>query len=768
LFKRKPRHDPLASKFIVELDDCRSQKIRFVNVQNDSPVADVEFQLTIGTGPPNYNFPAIPDTFPHSLMVTDQQGEATCRWFPDWEKHGASVEIADPRWVTAAEELTEADDGALVMKLKPRVRRKPLTGQLVSDGFNVSGLMVCIESFQAEEEGRVDRRYAFAGEDGRFTVDSIHGSTYCVFVDDPRLSSNVIDLIPYELGTGKSNTASLHVSEGEPVEVHVTSGPSRRPMRNQRVYCRERHDFSWLENGRERGGIGGSGWGVYTDDKGVARIRVLARTELQVSVNAGEWRSPDKRVIVKAGELTTIKFHRKVEGEREIKGILIPPPDVDVANAEVVYGSIDGETDEEHSMEADSRGQFSFKTKAIQLGIFAYTADGKASGFARLDDAAGTFELHLKPTRNLHGQLLGKDDAPLRHHPVRVRAVIRGKRDLSKSFSSNFVAKTFETMTNSDGHYTFKNLPIELDMTLRTDPVEGSEYEPSLGDFFLRTERDRPLMISRLNPAARNSATRSLSDRYSQVLRDSTLGDFHLLLLIYESDAKEFVNEKLLDYDITKEVGSFMNLRITEGDMTSDQTKAFVTSKNWPEPEQGKVVLLALDATGEMLGKVELKVDAPDAAGEAAEFIHAHAPAQADARKKWDAAFAEAKRSGRKVWARISQRYCGPCFSMSRWLDDHRELLEQDYVLLKIDNVRDKHGVEIAKRIVSDRGRFGVPFHAIFDADEKLLIDSDGPTGNIGHPSGFEGLQHLQIMFEESRTNLSDAQIKQVVATLEK
>lgn len=766
LFKRKPRRDPLASKFIVELDDCRPQKFRLVHDEDDSPVPDVDFQLSIGTGPPNYNFAAIPDTFPHSLMTTNEQGEATFRWFPDWEKHKSYVEIIDPRWAKAAEELTTADDGAFVMKLKRRVSRQPLTGQLVSERSSVDGLMVCIESFQGEEESTVDRRYAFVGEDGRFSVDSIPGATYCVFVDDPRLSGSIVDLIPVEPETGKSNVARLEVSEGVPFEVHVTSGPSRRPMNNQRVYWTVRHDFSWLEDGEEHSGVGGPGWGVYTNEKGIARIRVQVGSELRVNVYAGEWRSKEKTVTVKK-DGNTIRFHRKVDAEREVKGILIPPPDVGVANAEVVYGSIDGETDEKHSIKADSQGRFAFKTKAIQLGIFSYTVDGNAAGLVRLDASDGTVKIHLKRTRDLHGQLLGKDDSPMRQHPVRVRAVLRGKRDFSKSFSSNFVGKTFEAMTNSDGHYTLKNLPVELDMTLRTDPVEGTEYEPSLGDFFLRAERDRPLMISRLNPVAGKSVTRPLSDRYSRVLRDSALGDFHLLVLIYESAAKEFVNDKLLDDEITKDVGSFMNLRITEGDMTRDQTKAFVASKNWPEPEQDKVFLVAVNAAGQKLGQIDLKIDAPDAATEAAEFISAHAPAQADARKKWDAAFAEAKRSGRKVWARIGQRYCGPCFRLSRWLDDNRELLEQDYVLLKIDNVRDKHGVEITKLITDSRKGLGVPFHAIFDADQKLVIDSDGPTGNIGHPSGFEGLKHLEKMLNESRTKLSAAQIRQVVATLE-
>ena len=71
---------------------------------------------------------------------------------------------------------------------------------------------------------------------------------------------------------------------------------------------------------------------------------------------------------------------------------------------------------------------------------------------------------------------------------------------------------------------------------------------------------------------------------------------------------------------------------------------------------------------------------------------------------KWDEAFAAAKQTNRKVWVRISQRYCGPCFMLARWLDDHKEIIERDYVLLKIDDVRDLHGHEVAKRLTGGEG----------------------------------------------------------------
>jgi hypothetical protein len=47
-----------------------------------------------------------------------------------------------------------------------------------------------------------------------------------------------------------------------------------------------------------------------------------------------------------------------------------------------------------------------------------------------------------------------------------------------------------------------------------------------------------------------------------------------------------------------------------------------------------------------------------------------------------------------------------------------------------------------------------------------LLIDSAGPLGNIGHPSSFEGKKHLRKMLLETRRNLTDVEIDQLVESL--
>jgi hypothetical protein len=501
-FHRKPHWDPLANEFTIELDDCHDQRIRFLDSENNATVPNVPFELVIGTGPPNYNFAAVPATFPHCRMTTDKNGEATFYWFPNWKSHGAYVEIRDQKWAAAMSnnELRVADDGTLEMTLRRRVTRKPLVGNVSSDRFAVGGLLVEIKSFQGEEENRSDHVYAFTDKEGNFRADCITGATYVVCVNDGRLASRMIDLIPYEPDTDKSNFAELEVSDTSLAEIRVTSGPRRRPMANQWVYVRQNHSYTWLENGEKRSGTGARDYPVYTNSEGVAQVRAPAGTELSITVYAGEWRSVDRKLIVTADEIASIEIHREFDAEREVKGRLIAPPgmDVELAGAEIIYGSIDGETDEHETTTADAQGNFALKTKAIRIGIFAYTADGKASGVLKLEHADGSKEILLKPTMDFHGRLLDANNQPAANHAVRVVPRVSGKNDQNRSLPTSFETRTFETRTDADGNYTLKNLPTDCEATLRVDSTDRTKFDTYLDDVHLVVGDEQPRMISRL------------------------------------------------------------------------------------------------------------------------------------------------------------------------------------------------------------------------------------------------------------------------------
>ncbi len=86
--------------------------------------------------------------------------------------------------------------------------------------------------------------------------------------------------------------------------------------------------------------------------------------------------------------------------------------------------------------------------------------------------------------------------------------------------------------------------------------------------------------------------------------------------------------------------------------------------------------------------------------------------------------------------------------------------------MLKIDDVRDTNGVDIANEII-DSKPYSIPFFAFYAADEQKLVDSSGPNGNIGFMSSYEGKRHFRRMLEQVRQTLKDDEIEQLISTLD-
>ncbi len=126
----------------------------------------------------------------------------------------------------------------------------------------------------------------------------------------------------------------------------------------------------------------------------------------------------------------------------------------------------------------------------------------------------------------------------------------------------------------------------------------------------------------------------------------------------------------------------------------------------------------------------------------------------------------DAKSTNRRVWAIEGGRHCDPCFRLARWIDDRQELLNQDHIFVKVNAYLDVHGEDVAKRIRQDEYA-GIPFHAIFDTGEKMRINRDGPIGNIGHPSDYDGKKHLRKMLETTCQRLVPGQIDVLVKSLD-
>jgi hypothetical protein len=760
-FHRSPPRDPEADEHVIELSKCRDQRMRFV-ADDGSPVSGIKFVLHIATPPPHYNYIGSTDD---RYLTTDAAGEATYPWFPDWEKVHWYADIDETDWLLEGGPATV--DGVAIFTLKKRSPRKRIAGRVVTAGTTASpgGFYAYLQSFQGEREGHSDWDSAFSDPDGTFSVDVLPDATYCAYVQDERWVGKVIDILPYESAVNRLTSPELAIAAGQPVEVFVTSGSQHKPLANLSVSFRREHEYTWQEDGDTRHGISGPQWWATTNESGKVSTWTLPG-KLHASIYSPRWRA-EQSIDVAADKPARVTLHRDIDEKRTFTGriVLDETADKSFDDVDIRLGSLDANYQDEQSLQCSADGSFSFDTFAAEVGIFASTRDGKLAGSTSTKDIESPIEIHLRRTGEYHGQLLGRGEQPAVCHPVSAYIRLEGERTGGSQRSKTFEVKRIDTKTDELGNFTLQGIPSRMKTKLFADAIDSSDDSVSLDEIYLEPGESRPRVVSYLERTATTPVKIPLAERYRTTLRDCVLSGYRPIVIIADDSegVRRFVDDNYASYATNKDVYPFMQIILTGGKVPVEPADAaFLAERDWPLPQAGRVFACALDANGTELGRQEFHIDDAGAAEEAANFIHQHAPAPQDAEKKWAAAFAEARRTNRRVWARVSQRYCGPCFRMTRWLDDQRAPLEKDYVMLKIDNVRDTNGEPVAERLIRGQ-RVGIPFHGIFDASGNLLIDSNGPLGNIGHPSGIDGKKHLRKMLLETRQHLTDEEVDHLV-----
>jgi hypothetical protein len=372
-------------------------------------------------------------------------------------------------------------------------------------------------------------------------------------------------------------------------------------------------------------------------------------------------------------------------------------------------------------------------------------------------------EVTLTPARRIVGSIVDPQQNPQPDVRLQARVSLRDSREPGAAVTFDVLS----TVTDDEGCFAIAGLPENCEVVLQGTSSSNSQLTGLYRRVYLFPGEDRvldPFVIGASK--VRSEIDSSLEARFAAMMRLARLSDCHMILIgvPHDLESPEIVKSAFLDYRRNPDCGQFMQL-MAQFRTESDETATFWESRSLPHPEQGQIQAVAYDGVGQVLEQISVRVDDANFMPLVDAFMHRTRPPQQDAEQKWTAAFAEAKRSNRKVWVRISQRYCQPCHLLAKWMDDHRALLERDYVLVKVDDVRDLGGVEIFQRLANDEV-VGVPFFAIYDQDENLVVDSKGPLGNIGFPGSYEGQRHLEAMLKQTRTSLSDEEISEMIETL--
>ena len=147
-------------------------------------------------------------------------------------------------------------------------------------------------------------------------------------------------------------------------------------------------------------------------------------------------------------------------------------------------------------------------------------------------------------------------------------------------------------------------------------------------------------------------------------------------------------------------------------------------------------------------------------------FLEGVAPPHLDARKLLAEALARARQENKRVLVQETATWCGPCWRLSRFLDQHRGVWERDYIWLKLDQ-RWTHAAEVGRELRRGTAGGGIPWTAILDADGKVLVTSNAKDGqNIGFPSDAAAVTHFAAMLRGTALRLTDADIKRLTDAL--
>jgi thiol-disulfide isomerase/thioredoxin len=168
--------------------------------------------------------------------------------------------------------------------------------------------------------------------------------------------------------------------------------------------------------------------------------------------------------------------------------------------------------------------------------------------------------------------------------------------------------------------------------------------------------------------------------------------------------------------------------------------------------KHGFPFLTVLDGEGNVLinqNSAELEQGESYSVSAVARFLSQWQPERLDARTVLKAAKSDAKQENKLILVHLGAPRCGWCRRLDDFLEQHADLFGKDFLNVKIDTLRMRHGDEVAAEIRGDTGG-GIPWFAILEADGSVLATSDGPTGNVGFPADDAEINHFMKMLSST------------------
>lgn len=738
----------------VELSDCKPLTVRVLNEQG-VPQSSLPLRLGIG----NSRHVKVDDMGLFET-ITDNNGEATFDYFPGWDDEWHYVYTNDSgRFINRDPQVIEGVEVYTLGSYEPTI---DASIQLDLPDQCPGGMIIEGRSFQCKEEHGMTVFLSRIDDQGQFEAPVVPGYTYNLFLNDRDWVSKPLAAILADPETRTATPPDLEIVRGADVTVKVTAGPGHVPLSGQWVRFETPHLFTWKEDGKTRTGGGGRRWRMITDANGEVQTRAYPGL-FHTGVSTGS-SNVEKKVTIDAHGVNELELHRETAGPTYVTGRLVsnaPTAMLDGARVTIDQAESSLRRPKVQAV-ADAMGEFEARVDCSLAIAYARTADGKFSGATHFWTNDKEFQIELIEVGRVGGQVLDDQGIPIAGGEVSATATLRPfdkPDDAGDHWPRILFAESFETTTDKDGRFLFNQLPAQTQVLIRLHTNHTSPHTlRSLDGVFLDPGESREDKVYR----PRGKAKLSIEDQLAKLLSNCRCMHTHGLVLIGgDGEAVERLRRKALNYEAHPDVLWYLPFFIDLAENTGhlEEKQELLERRSWAMPKENELLLVVVDGAGNEVGQLLVSSAIDASANEntqaIAAFLSEHRIPQQDAREKLAMAIAEAKRSGRRVWARVSGTRCGPCIRMSNWLEEQRTPIEKAFVLVEIDTARDRHGAEVAKQL---KHAGGIPWHVMLDAEGQILVTSESPIGNIGSPAPTpDSLKHVRHLFTEAAGDLLTA-----------
>jgi hypothetical protein len=744
--------------------------------------------------------------------LTDDQGVATIDWFPaetadavEFSVHSAKYFLPERRLVVGPN-ANPAGPREFKASL---LRRTKISGRVTGpDGKPAAGIRV-LTSGAAPLEGRHEATRTAA--DGTYAMQVFSQYAYIVaVVDNEWAAKSHLGVVVLE---DKPVTGlDFELIKGTAIRGTITSGREGLPAAKIGVSLRE---------------IGGLLPPEFRPDQRRTpelmfgrSCQTDARGEFQFRVGPGNyelWPPPSeprlRMVPLTVGNETEIVRDLHLEGHDtgvlsgKVLGVNgLPVKDVVIRGNYVSQRRARIDRKEVKAI-SDVNGMFRIERQLIPLDLLARSSDGALAGWGEVDAEQDSVTLKVASTATHYGRLIDDDgpiaDAELTYGPE--------PRSLKQIPGNSLVFCEIGTAaTDSEGRFALPGLVVGTTYVVSIHPRGENGFVPlpfatpiapgesDLGNV-LFTELIRRWHVRQLaqfprQPPPPSAVERALKPpiltfprwaarkfhvktdvkaQISNALADANRENLREMLLIADPESPaaeslfEFLEGDNRNDELKRLLADFLQVAINADDR--DAVAHLRQAYELDVANFGLPALVVLDGTGAVTEKKSFAPtgDPPQLDAKALrDFLKRHAPPVRDADEVMRTAGRRARDENKRILLQHSGPDSYPCRLLTRFIDQHRELFERDYVYVNLDAYRSIKGDEaiaqfrknvngaLAAALAAGRAdqivlepfgktRSALPWMAVLNSDCVKLADSEGPDGNIGFPSEPEAIDYF-------------------------